>query len=129
MSRDYECNSFMSSRFHPASEPSFLSSMKSDIRWIVQKGDLCPFPSDVTPTNLKEWLEPAKRVVGIVGVSGFVRTSNKEEEGKRGKKRGVPCSKPRKTCRAHFVLESLPEGSPFKYHPDRIRAIKLLAKL
>lgn len=122
-------SSFMSNRFHPVSEASFLPSMERDIGWFVSKGNLCPFPSDVTPTNLKEWLKSVKEVVGIVGVSGFVRTSNKEEEGKRGKKRGAPCSKPRKTCRAHFVLESLPEGSPFKYHPDRVRAIKLLAKL
>lgn len=121
-------SSFMSTRFHPVSEASFLPSMERDIKWIVTKGNLCPFPSDVTPTNLRKWLDSVKKVVGIFGVSGFVRTSNKEEEGKRGKKRGAPCST-RKTCRAHFVLESLPEGSPFKYHPDRVRAIKFLAKL
>ena len=126
-------DSFMKPWFHPAPGTPWLPSLMRDLEWIERKGNLSPFPTEVTPAAVRQWLESAKRVVGIVGVDGFVRTSDRKEEGKRGQKPGAPWSTPRKTCRANFVLKPLSElrtaGSPFKHHPDRIRAIKCLATL
>ena len=123
----------MKSRFHPAQSTPWLPSLMRDIEWIVSRGNLASFPTDVTPTTVRQWLESVKESVGIVGVSGFVRTSNKVEEGKRGQKRGIQKSAPRKTCRACFNLKPNSElkasGSPFKYNQDRFRAIKCLAIL
>ncbi len=131
-------SSFMEERFHPAAKPDFLFAMKRDIDWFVSKTCLS-FPSfrEHTPTGLKAWLERAKEPVGIVGVKGFVKTSNKAEEAKRGQRdsRGIRV-RPipgRKTCRAEFLLmphrQLVKKGTPFSYYPDRKRAIKFLAKL
>ena len=126
-------SSFMKTQFHPAPGPSWLPALQRDLGWIVSKGNLAPFPTEVTPTTVRQWLESVKEAVGIVGVTGFVRTSNRVEEARRGQKPGAPRSAPRKTCRAHFDLKPTQElraaGSPFKHHPDRVRAIKCLATL
>lgn len=132
--KEYDCGgSFMKTRFHPAPGAPWLLSLTRDLEWIAQKGNLQPFPAEVTPTTVDQWLVSAKRAVGIVGVTGFVRTSDRNEEGKRGQKRGAPTSTPRKTCRANFVLTPIAElrttGSSFKHQPDRIRAIKCLSTL
>ena len=118
--------SFMKPRFHPAPGTPWLPSLMRDLEWIKRKGNLSPFPTEVTPAAVRQWLESAKRVVGIVGVDGFVRTSDRKEEGKRGQKPGAPVRgrSPRKTCRANFVLKPLSElrTGPAVHHPDRIRA-------
>ena len=125
--------SFMKSQFHPAPAPSWLPVLRRDLGWITSKGNLPPFPTKVTPTAVRQWLESAKEVVGIVGVTGFVRTSNRVEETRRGQKPSAPKSAPRKTCRANFILMPMKllrdRNSPFKHHPDRVRAIKCLATL
>ena len=129
-------DSFMKPQFHPAPGTPWLPSLMRDLEWIGWKGNLSPFPTEVTPAAVHQWLESAKEVVGIVGVTGFVRTSNQVEEARRGQKPvGYRARKsaPRKTCRAHFNLLPMKElratGSPFKHSPDRIRAIKCLATL
>ena len=130
---DHDHSSFMKTRFHPSPGTPWLPALERDLGWIACKGNLDPFPTKVTPTTVHQWLARAKEAVGIVGVTGFVRTSNKVEEGKRGQKRDAPMSAPRKTCRANFTLSPAKElraaGSPFKRHQDRIRAIKCLSTL
>ena len=128
-------DSFMKERFHPAANADFLPALQRDIDWFVSKTSH-EFPSELTPTALKAWLSGAKEFAGVVGVKGFVLTSNKAEEMKRGQKasRGrVPAPPGRKTCRADFVLKPhrqlVKEGTPFGHHPTRVRAIKFLAKL
>ncbi len=139
-------NSFMKERFHPAAKADFLPALKRDIDWFVSKTSH-QFPSEHTPSALKAWLELAKKFAGVVGVKGFVLTSNKVEEARRGQKaskggmirsyysyHGMKSSSSgRKTCRADFVLKPhrqlVSEGTPFSYYPDRKRAIKFLAKL
>lgn len=127
----------MKERFHPAAKADFLPSMMRDIEWFCTKTGVQEFPSDHTPTSIRMWLEEANQVTGIVGIKGYILTSNKEEEAKRGMKASKGCPyrpmKGRKTCRAEFHLmphRQLARRSPsLKYHPDRLRAIKLLAKL
>lgn len=128
-------DSFMKERFHPAANADFLPALQRDIDWFVSKTSH-EFPSEQTPDALKAWLSGAKEFAGVVGVKGFVLTSNKAEEMKRGQKasRGrVPAPPGRKTCRADFVLKPhrqlVKEGTPFGHHPSRVRAIKFLAKL
>lgn len=128
-------DSFMKERFHPAANADFLPALQRDIDWFVSKTSH-EFPSEQTPDALKAWLSGAKEFAGVVGVKGFVLTSNKAEEMKRGQKasRGrVPAPPGRKTCRADFVLKPhrqlVKEGTPFVHHPSRVRAIKFLAKL
>jgi len=129
-------SSFMKGRFHPAANADFLPALQRDIDWFVSKTSLS-FPSEHTPTALKAWLERAKEFAGVVGVKGFVLTSNKAEEMKRGQKASqgmrVNPIPGRKTCRADFLLKPhrqlVKEGTPFSYFPDRKRAFKFLAKL
>lgn len=125
--------SVMATRFHPAPGTPWLPPLMRDILWMCGKGNLPALPGDLTPATLREWLVLAKDAVGIVGVTGFVRTSNKVEEAKRGLKPGARESDPRKTCRAKFDLMPIralrDANSPFAYHPDRVRAIRCLATL
>ena len=128
-------SSFMKERFHPAAKSDFLLAMKRDIDWFVSKTSH-QFPSEQTPTAFNAWLERAKEFAGVVGVKGFVLTSNKAEEAKRGQRdsRGRDRALTgRKSCRADFVLKPhrqlVREGTPFSYFPDRKRAFKFLAKL
>ena len=146
--KEYNLNqrlmSFMKQRFHPVNNADFLPAMENEIKWITQKGKLSNFPSKATPTNIKNWMEEVKDVLGIIRVKGYILTSDKNEESKRGLKaskggriysyysRDLPINR-RKTCRANFDLlphkQLVKKGTPFKYFPDRKRAIKLISKL
>jgi len=136
--------SFMEQRFHPVNNADFLPAMDNEIKWIIQKGKLSNFPSDANPTNIKNWMDKVKSFLGIIRVKGYILTSDINEEFKRGlkiskggaKRCYVGGTKPingRKTCRADFDLlphrQLVKNGTPFKYFPDRKRAIKLISKL
>ena len=59
--------------------------MMRNIKWFCRKTGYTEFPSH-TPKVIRDWMEGAFGVAGIIGVTGFVRTTNKEEEKKRGAK-------------------------------------------
>ena len=126
--------SFMKTRFHPVVTPSFLPPLNRDIEWITKKGSLSDFPLEKTPSAITKWMNEVKIKLGIIKVNGYILTSNKTEELKRGLK---PSSNriytKRKTCRANFDLlphkQLVRNGTPFSHYPDRLRAIKLISKL
>lgn len=128
---DYE--PIMASRFHPQPSLAALPNMKESLCWLVRKANLPDFPSDVSPLSIRKWLNNVWEVLGIKRVQGFVRTSSRTEQRKRGQKPGANPAPERKTCRAQFVLipftEMVRQGMPLKHHPDYIRAIKLISKL
>ena len=137
-------SSFMAEKFHPTPGADFLPSMMRNIKWFCRKTGYTEFPSEHTPKVIRDWMEGAFGVAGIIGVTGFVRTTNKEEEKKHGAKTSgdrsawsygymeeTRCTS-RKTCVAKFSLiphRQWKEGKSLKYYPDRNRAIKFLSKL
>ena len=137
-------SSFMAEKFHPTPGADFLPSMMRNIKWFCRKTGYTEFPSEHTPKVIRDWMEGAFEVAGIIGVTGFVRTTNKEEEKKRGAKTSgdrsawsygymeeTRCTS-RKTCVAKFSLiphRQWKEGKSLKHCPDRNRAIKFLSKL
>lgn len=129
--------SFMKERFHPVPKPQWVESSMETFSWFSKKcgNDLCDIRSlPLTPVNLDGWLDRAKSLVGIIGISGYVKTSDRKERFKRNKKPGVRKEIiSRKTCCAKFQLiphrEMVRRGTPFSYQPDRVRAIKFLSKV
>lgn len=145
----YAYGSFMKTRFHPNPEPKFLTpKLKNEMDWMIRKAKLPAYDAgDVL--SLIKWIEASFVSVGILGVKGFVKTSNRKEEARRasntkkvrapvrhygwGHRRPMATSSGRKTCRAQFNLEKHSKmyrmKSSFKYYPDRLRAIKCMSKL
>ena len=129
--------SFMKQRFHPVPKPQWIESSMETFSWFSRKCgddlfDIRDLP--LTPANLDRWLDQAKTLVGITGISGYVKTSDRKERVKRNKKPGVRKEIIyRKTCCAKFQLiphrEMVRRGTPFSYQPDRVRAIKFLSKI
>jgi hypothetical protein len=137
----------MESSFHPSPRLAFLTPvLENDMRWMSGKGR---FPAYTKGSNnaddilfLIEWIKIASTAVGITGIKGFVKTSSKTEEQRRAdktrrgrvfwiKRRNPFSSETRKTCVAKFILapQKTMRTTRFKYHPDRIRAIKCLSVL
>ena len=145
--------SFMKERFHPAQSISFLTlKLRNEMDWMVGKVGLPAYSQDVL--SLREYIDAGFKAAGVIGVKGFIKTSSKTEEARQARKHPVYqrpriySSKassmassyrapkkfaPRKTCRAVFNLAPQSalknKRTEFKYHPDRIRAIKCLSKL
>lgn len=125
----------MAERFHPTPLPQWKESLENDFLWMSKKGGLPNIhKKPFTPKNVDEWSKRAWKLVGITCIIGYVKTSDKKEMKKRGKKPGVNrLVKSRKTCSAKFSLiphkQLVTEGTPFSYHPDRVRATRFLAKL
>ena len=133
-------NSFMKERFHPPGKPDFLKSksLMRDLEWISKKSSISDFPTEFTNVNIREWLDEAWKVIGIISIEKYIRISNRDEEKKRGAKptlRHVKKKKykPRKTCKAKFHLVAHKElkrtNSPFQRYPDRLRAIKAISRI
>jgi len=137
--------SFMTERFHPAMDPTpFLRPRMKDMEWLATKTGL-PVPTDVTPTSLQEWVTEVGHHLGVLEVTGFMKTSDKKVETiDRGAKetrgwtadrctqaRAKAKQKFRKTCSAKFLLKdaSLMEGTPFESHSDRMRGVRCLSVL
>ena len=137
----YSSYSCMNDVFHPAPFPDFLSgkNLQNEIVWVSKKGKL-DFPSEHTPKAIREWTDTISKLLGVVKITGYIKTSDKKEETKKqvdsirflNRRNMCPKQVSRETCRAHFELiphRQLDKNSPFNYYPDRNRAIKLLAKL
>lgn len=123
-------------RFHPSADPSsWIAPLMRDIAWMRSKAPGLPdFPTDLTPGKIRVWLEAAKSMLGVVGISGYVKTSNKAEQARRGRKPGSCMPAARKTCVAKFTLTPYRElvrlnRTPFTHHPDYIRALKCVSTL
>jgi len=140
--------SMMKTRFHPAQKITFLTpKLRNEMDWMIRKVGLPAFSDDVL--SLKEWILSGFKAAGILGVKGFIKTSSRFEEYRRQTKvKPAPRTysrfesrqriatkmiAARKTCRATFHLASQStlknKKVEFKYHPDRVRAIKCLSKL
>ncbi len=158
---NYCTQSFMAKKFHPAPDADSLwaPSMRRDAEWLKTKCEMiCSFPASATTPSeadqLLEFLEEAKTLIGATGIEGYILTSNKQEEIRvasakaqrpksksncrpsYGRDSAVP--KPRKTCRAQFILkphaELIESGSgtddhSLAYHPDYVRALKFVSTL
>ena len=139
-------HSHMKQKFHSNPTIKFITpKVKNEIDWMSRKGKFSPVDGDDV-LELIKWIETSMKAVGITGIRGYVKTSSKAEELRRGAKlahsvrRGYYFNrKPminsihRKTCVAKFNLMKRSDfnaaKTAFKYHPDRIRAIKCLSKL
>jgi hypothetical protein len=144
----------MESSFHPSPHLAFLTpTVENDMRWMSGKGRLPAYTKSSNNADdilsLIEWIKIASTAVGITGIKGFVKTSSKKEEIRRtmprrghgrrhaarsmfrNKRRVTFSSEFRKTCVAKFILapQKTMHATRFKYHPDRIRAIKCLSVL
>lgn len=91
----YSQYSNMSSKWHPAPENKdneasfFTEKLKENIKWIEKKANsenLNQLISQMinktnniynNPAELRKWLDITKSSVGITGISGFVKTSDK----------------------------------------------------
>ena len=112
--------SFMIQRFHPVPKPQWVESSMETFSWFSRKCgddlfDIRDLP--LTPANLDRWLDQAKTLVGITGISGYVKTSDRKERFKRNKKPGVRKEIiSRKTCCTKFQYphrEMVRRGTPF----------------
>ena len=146
----------MEASFHPSPRLAFLTpALENDMRWMSSKGRFPAYTKSnddaADVLSLIEWLNIASVAVGITGIKGFVKTSSKTEEARCAEKarRAMPrrrdggyprfvmkrrigfSSETRKTCVAKFILapQKTMRTTRFKYHPDRIRAIKCLSVL
>ena len=140
--------SFMPERFHPAIKSWITTSDVRDANWLKNKckelteslPDKLDSPDNVN--SLFKFIEESKKALGVTGVKGFVRTSNKSAETKAQEKASeyatflsrkrdpkkvtVPTS--RKTCRAELLLDKDQRSPGLSYHPDFVRALKALSK-
>jgi hypothetical protein len=141
--------SFMKDRFHPAPSISFLTlKLRNEMDWMIGKVGLPAYSQDVL--SLREYIDAGFKAAGVIGVKGFIKTSSKTEEARQERRPAYQRPRiysrwessnrsptkvfaPRKTCRAVFNLAPQSalknKRTEFKYHPDRIRAIKCLSKL
>ena len=142
-----QMESNMSSKWHPVPANSndealfFTEKLKNNMIWIQKKAkseDLCvPTQREFSdPIFLREWLEIAKVCVGITGIKGFIKTSNKNYQTSKNTlnsrwSRHSIVSTGRKTCRAQFKLKKHTDmkNTSFSHFPDRRRAFMCLAKL
>ena len=140
--------SFMSERFHPAINASWITP--SDVRdadWMKKKcGLTTSLPHQlVTPDDVNtlfEFIEQSKNALGVTRIKGFVLTSSKSAERKAQQKaseyaeylrkkrdsKKVTIPESRKTCRADLLFEKEKRSSGLSYHPDFVRALKALSK-
>jgi hypothetical protein len=131
--------SFMSERFHPAINASWITPAdRRDAEWLARKcGLTTSLPQQLaTPDDVLQlfaFIDQAKNALGVIGIKGFIKTTNKSAEAKAATQRDrrskkVDTRTNRKTCRAELLLDKTNRSSGLSYHPDFVRALKALSK-